>query len=125
MNHFVNGGALSELIVAFSRDGPTKEYVQHKMMEKVLIFLLILLFPIYNIRPHINPQLTLFSMQASDIWNMISQGAYVYVCGDAKGMARDVHRTLHTILQEQVNILFIVTDLKLPCLKRYRLLSIY
>jgi NADPH-ferrihemoprotein reductase len=40
-------------------------------------------------------------LQASEIWRLISEGAYIYICGDAKGMAKDVQRTLLTIIQSE------------------------
>lgn len=67
----VQDGVISNLHVAFSRDGAVKDYVQHHM-EK----------------------------QGAALWSLLEAGAYVYVCGDAKHMARDVNRTLIALVQE-------------------------
>ena len=58
-------GSLTRMDVAFSRDTPEKLYVQHKMWE----------------RRH-------------DLIDWLDRGAHVYVCGDAKAMAKDVRATL-------------------------------
>ncbi|GLJ44666.1 hypothetical protein SUGI_0939040 [Cryptomeria japonica] len=75
LNQFVKESILSRLNVAFSREGAQKEYVQHRILK-----------------------------EASYIWELISQGAYFYVCGDAKGMAKDVHQALLNIIQQQKSI---------------------
>lgn len=37
LDGFLKMGALTQLIVAFSREGADKEYVQHKMMHEVCL----------------------------------------------------------------------------------------
>src|SRR5690606_12832998 len=65
-------GQLDRLDLAFSRDQEQKLYVQDRMLE-----------------------------HASDLFEWIQAGAYVYVCGDANRMAKDVHATLLRIAQQE------------------------
>ncbi len=58
-------GCLARLSLAWSRDGDQKFYVQDRMRE-------------------LGPEL----------WRWLAEGAHVYVCGDAKRMAKDVERAL-------------------------------
>jgi sulfite reductase (NADPH) flavoprotein alpha-component len=56
---------LTRLTLAWSRDGDQKIYVQDRMREV-----------------------------GRDLWAWLADGAYIYVCGDAKRMAKDVERAL-------------------------------
>lgn len=57
---------------AWSRDQAEKIYVQHKLLEK-----------------------------GAQLWQWLQDGAYLYVCGDAKKMAKDVEQALLSIFREQ------------------------
>jgi sulfite reductase (NADPH) flavoprotein alpha-component len=65
-------GLLSRLDLAFSRDQSFKIYVQNRMQEN-----------------------------AKELWSWLQNGAYFYVCGDARHMAKDVHQALIDIAQKQ------------------------
>ncbi|MCS7064585.1 MAG: sulfite reductase subunit alpha [Methylacidiphilales bacterium] len=65
-------GLLTYLHTAFSRDQSEKIYVQHRMLEN-----------------------------SRQLWDWLQNGAYFYVCGDAKRMAKDVHETLIQIAQKE------------------------
>jgi len=62
---FVREGVLTRLDTAFSRDGLEKVYVQHRLLEN-----------------------------CAEVWSWLEDGAYFYVCGDARRMARDVDAAL-------------------------------
>lgn len=59
------------LELAFSRDQEHKVYVQHKMWER-----------------------------GEEFYHWLEQGAYLYVCGDAQRMAKDVEVALHDIVRQ-------------------------
>jgi sulfite reductase (NADPH) flavoprotein alpha-component len=60
---------LARLDLAFSRDQGQKIYVQNRMLEN-----------------------------AKELWAWLQKGAYFYVCGDAKRMAKDVEAALVEIV---------------------------
>lgn len=65
-------GVLTRMDVAFSRDSEQKVYVQHRMFEK-----------------------------SRELYAWLQDGAAVYVCGDEKKMAHDVHAALTAILERE------------------------
>jgi len=65
-------GALARLDLAFSRDQIHKVYVQDRIREN-----------------------------AAELWQWIQRGAYFYVCGDARRMAKDVDVALHDVIAQQ------------------------
>ncbi|MBK8942392.1 MAG: flavodoxin domain-containing protein [Polyangiaceae bacterium] len=69
LQRFLDAGVLTHLDVAFSRDQADKVYVQHRLAE-----------------------------HAEEVAAWIRGGATVYVCGDAKRMAPDVHAALASLL---------------------------
>ena len=68
---FEKSGLLTKLDLAFSRDQKNKIYVQHRMMEN-----------------------------ADEFFKWIDEGAYIYVCGDATYMAKDVDKALFDIVKK-------------------------
>jgi len=64
-------GTLTNLSLAWSRDGGKRTYVQDRMRE-----------------------------QGADLYAWLQQGAHFYVCGDAKRMAKDVEAAIVHVAQE-------------------------
>ena len=69
---FMERGIMTKLTTAFSRDQKNKIYVQHRIER-----------------------------HSKEIWKWIKNGAYFYVCGDKKYMAKDVHKTLIKIAESE------------------------
>jgi sulfite reductase (NADPH) flavoprotein alpha-component len=71
LNAMKTSGLLTRLSLAWSRDGTKKFYVQDRMREV-----------------------------GRELWMWLAEGAHVYICGDAKRMAKDVERALVDIVAQ-------------------------
>ena len=71
LNAMKTAGLLTRLSLAWSRDGDKKFYVQDRMREV-----------------------------GRELWSWLAEGAHIYVCGDAKRMAKDVERALVDIVAQ-------------------------
>jgi sulfite reductase (NADPH) flavoprotein alpha-component len=71
LNAMKVAGVLTRLSLAWSRDGEEKFYVQDRMREV-----------------------------GRELWNWLADGAHLYICGDAKRMAKDVERALVDIVAQ-------------------------
>ncbi|WP_091016749.1 MULTISPECIES: assimilatory sulfite reductase (NADPH) flavoprotein subunit [Paenibacillus] len=69
---WLKDGVLTKMDVAFSRDTEQKVYVQHRMLE-----------------------------HSKELYQWLQEGASIYICGDEKKMAHDVHAALTTILEQE------------------------
>jgi sulfite reductase (NADPH) flavoprotein alpha-component len=71
LNAMKTSGLLTRMSLAWSRDGEKKFYVQDRMREV-----------------------------GRELWSWLAEGANVYICGDAKRMAKDVERALVDIVAQ-------------------------
>lgn len=69
---WLENGVLTKMDVAFSRDTAEKVYVQHRMIE-----------------------------HSQELFEWFEEGAHLYICGDEKHMAHDVHNTLLSIIEKE------------------------
>ncbi|SUT95921.1 assimilatory sulfite reductase (NADPH) flavoprotein subunit [Actinobacillus lignieresii] len=72
---FAKDGFLHKYSFAWSRDQEQKIYVQDKIRE-----------------------------EGETLWQWLQQGAYLYVCGDASRMAKDVNQALLDVIAQQGNL---------------------
>jgi sulfite reductase (NADPH) flavoprotein alpha-component len=72
--NYVKTGLLTKIDLAWSRDQTEKIYVQDKMWE-----------------------------QSKELWKWIQEGSYIYICGEASKMSKDVENTLLEIIMKEGN----------------------